>query len=654
MYVGGCNDGPEKWMGIKPMIRSGKLAELLGQESSEKKKKKKQETKKTKGKTEKKQARRSTQAPPVSSAERLLRFRSAMAEVLAARKKQKRSAASSTFTPSSASSSSSSSSAPTASLFDTRASLFPGIRIERRSAKGRVLCAARAFTAGDLVFTDAAVVAASWDEEECIECAVDPMFIGESHSSAQCKRLAQRGYSEAVRGAAIAEVEADVCAAISPDASGSSAEKGEGDEEDERYEDEEDEEDGEEGASGDSLDRARCLIRCLVMRARGGEAWERVQSATAELCVANRARDEACAAAVRGLASVRRAGLVPAAITDAEVGQLLGAMNTNSHTLDLGGSAVFPLGAMMNSNCAPNCTYYTTGRGSEIAVIATRAVAEGEELCIDYGNNYYRPTGERQQGLLKTYGFRCDCDSCTSLPDRCRAFWCPREACGGGGGGDGERGIVAPRGAGEALEDWACTTCGSVLSSVERDECVALEETLEHTLDSEEAIEAALAVASAEEGEGAGGGEATTAHMAKKAKKGKKAMPVKKASPASKKVRVHPTHYMFFWCYRGLFDMMLEGQLMEDAERVWGKVLLLAEAVLPDNHPELIVMYDQLAQLRVPGDMAGAKAAWGRALELANAAGDDLTRQHTGEMLEDPPTTRYDMAARYKRQTMER
>ena len=83
-------------------------------------------------------------------------------------------------------------------------------------------------------------------------------------------------------------------------------------------------------------------------------------------------------------------------------------------------------------------------------------------------------------------------------------------------------------------------------------------------------------------------------------------------------------------------------------------MLSLAEAVLPDNHPELIVMYDQLAQLRVPGDMAGAKAAWGRALELANAAGDELTRQHTGEMLEDPPTTRYDMAARYKRQTMER
>ena len=38
VYVGGCNDGPEKWMGIKPMIRSGKLAELLEQKTIEKKK----------------------------------------------------------------------------------------------------------------------------------------------------------------------------------------------------------------------------------------------------------------------------------------------------------------------------------------------------------------------------------------------------------------------------------------------------------------------------------------------------------------------------------------------------------------------------------------------------------------------------------------
>jgi glutaredoxin len=30
-YVGGCNDGPESWMGIKKILANGKLEELLGQ-----------------------------------------------------------------------------------------------------------------------------------------------------------------------------------------------------------------------------------------------------------------------------------------------------------------------------------------------------------------------------------------------------------------------------------------------------------------------------------------------------------------------------------------------------------------------------------------------------------------------------------------------
>ena len=28
-YVGGCNDGPEDWMGVVPMLKSGKFKEML-------------------------------------------------------------------------------------------------------------------------------------------------------------------------------------------------------------------------------------------------------------------------------------------------------------------------------------------------------------------------------------------------------------------------------------------------------------------------------------------------------------------------------------------------------------------------------------------------------------------------------------------------
>ena len=30
-FVGGCNDGPEPWMGLLPMLESGKLREMIGE-----------------------------------------------------------------------------------------------------------------------------------------------------------------------------------------------------------------------------------------------------------------------------------------------------------------------------------------------------------------------------------------------------------------------------------------------------------------------------------------------------------------------------------------------------------------------------------------------------------------------------------------------
>ena len=31
-FVGGCNDGPESWMGALPLLNSGKLEEMLKEE----------------------------------------------------------------------------------------------------------------------------------------------------------------------------------------------------------------------------------------------------------------------------------------------------------------------------------------------------------------------------------------------------------------------------------------------------------------------------------------------------------------------------------------------------------------------------------------------------------------------------------------------
>ena len=122
-------------------------------------------------------------------------------------------------------------------------------------------------------------------------------------------------------------------------------------------------------------------------------------------------RDLETASKLRQIPLLTKSGLIPPKptsslhLSDADLGQILGALNTNSHMLDRGGSALFLVGAMMESNCSPNYSFFTAKKGSRLSVIALRDLEVGEPISIDYGNNYYRPTQERRQELLSSYGF---------------------------------------------------------------------------------------------------------------------------------------------------------------------------------------------------------------------------------------------------------
>ena len=70
--------------------------------------------------------------------------------------------------------------------------------------------------------------------------------------------------------------------------------------------------------------------------------------------VANPSRDARTVEKIRQLPEVVATDLltsheVPGRISNAELAHFLGAINTNSHSLDMGGSAVFLIGAMMQS-----------------------------------------------------------------------------------------------------------------------------------------------------------------------------------------------------------------------------------------------------------------------------------------------------------------
>jgi len=114
--------------------------------------------------------------------------------------------------------------------------------------------------------------------------------------------------------------------------------------------------------------------------------------------------------------------VLPKSLTDEQAGQMLAVLLTNQLELEsYGGSGLFSGTAIMEHSCDFNCSYAT--HGNQLFMTATRDIAAGERLSIDYGNYYYTPTQERQQGLLESYGFVCSCRLCLG-PDRKRAFWC--------------------------------------------------------------------------------------------------------------------------------------------------------------------------------------------------------------------------------------
>jgi|EP00945_MAST-04E_sp_MAST-4E-sp1_P003573 hypothetical protein len=486
---------------------------------------------------------------------------------------------------------------PLASFVETAAS----------AGKGRILKTKRAFKAGSTVFFDTPLVSASWHQHECIECATDPSVGNQirPHSSGRCPRLATLGYYPPKLIANIENVEAAVCMLVHPQLL-----------DEDSMDVDDDDEDGPDAM--EVLDKARCLIKCILWCSQtAGERRQKVLSAMRNLTVANPERDLEIASKLRQVPLLTSSGLLPKRptsslhLTDADLGQILGALNTNSHMLDRGGSALFLVGAMMESNCYPNCSFFTAKRGSRLSVIALRDLQVGEPVSIDYGNNYYRPTLERRQELSSSYGFQCDCESCTVLPDLCRAFTCPRSECSGG--------VVHPKGDGAAAGSWACAKCNTVLSEQEQANFQNAEEMItgQGFLNSEEAADAAVA-----------------------------------------QFGLHPTHYLIFWCLNALGEMAIEeidqGLEPGEARRIWKRVINLAEIVIP-NHPELHLMFDKLAQVEcLARDFGAAKAAWNRSYELACTSADIIARKHIKRLRDNPPTTASKLQAIYAEQEMDR
>lgn len=94
--------------------------------------------------------------------------------------------------------------------------------------------------------------------------------------------------------------------------------------------------------------------------------------------------------------------------------QWLGRLNVNAHTItteDLMGigAGIYPVLAILNHSCRPNCSFVFYGPYVEVRAI--RDIPSGEPLTISY-IDIAQTTPRRQAELFKNYFFRCSCPLC--------------------------------------------------------------------------------------------------------------------------------------------------------------------------------------------------------------------------------------------------
>ncbi|CAN0196244.1 unnamed protein product [Scytosiphon promiscuus] len=372
-----------------------------------------------------------------------------------------------------------------------------------------------------------------------------------------------------------------------------------------------------------TLDRARCFIQCMLMFRKSPVSLDPLKTLT----VANLPR---CSESVISIRQ-RLPGLFPEGMTDDRAAKVLGALNTNSHELEqVEGSGLFLMACIMEHDCAPNCSFTTFG--DNIWLTAIRAVGEGERLSIDYCNNFYLPTAERQAELEDTYGFVCTCRACTVLPDRCRAFRCLSQDC--------HNGKVCPHGDGGERsgeqKNWGCLDCGRQCSASEISELVEAEESLAEALETADDLG------------------------------------VEEIDALVEEARViHPTHYVVFWA-DWIGEQVLEHKRCSPVDlhrqrrlahlppylpvRVWsgclgrGRLMAAVEDALPALHHEKVVYLDAMAQARVvAGDIKGARKAYEEAYRVSIMVSGANTPPtlDVKSLAESPPTTSDELRARY-------
>ncbi|KAG1691280.1 hypothetical protein DVH05_027143 [Phytophthora capsici] len=474
-----------------------------------------------------------------------------------------------------------------------------GVRVAQDPVKGKVVFSERAFQPGQVIFSEQAFVAAPWSTDLCGGCeelrsaaALASNVPIDSRHRCHCERTgapkimySPRLQDNVGRRNVVVSIMKTIDAI-------------------------------------EEVDRARCILKCLAMYERDAHALDEV------LALTNTGQQRAMGAALQ----LRRQlpDIFPAGFTDQQMEKLIGVLNTNSHELEnLGGSGLFLSACRMEHNCTPNCSFTTFD--STLWMTAIRPIAPGDALSIDYGNFFYRPTPERQQSLLESYGFVCTCEACVSLPDPTRAARCLSGNC--------PQGVMLPHpmrtnvasnniGPNQLQFEWRCQTCGKIADAAEHARIIAAEQDLLENGFPESLDEVDEVV---------------------------------------RRGVLHERHYLLFWALDNIgceaaASTAFQPEAQMDQHRrtlaqVWERIIAYMNVALPTAHHEKTIYYDNLAQVQVVlGDLAAASQAYARAYETSClVSGTDCSpTRKLQRLMEKPPQTAEELRQLYAAEAQHR
>ncbi|RHY31690.1 hypothetical protein DYB32_003246 [Aphanomyces invadans] len=305
----------------------------------------------------------------------------------------------------------------------------------------------------------------------------------------------------------------------------------------------------------------------------------------------------ACLDAAKALREAH-AGVIPASLSDDQVGRLIGVLNKYAIPLDdISGSGLFLHVSKLKHSCEPNANF--TDSGNAIWITAIRPIAVGEAITVDFFNTHYMCAAERLE-VLTAEGQVCTCGVCSGVEaDKTRAFKCQVSGCDG---------LVHPT---KAV--FECTKCHAIWDA-ETVAAAEMEETTFTTdLEASNFVELDLIIQDS---------------------------------------LLHPYHYIFYSAMEVLTDdTVLDVQMTEDqALSVLYRLVDALEYVVPRPHSEKVSLYNSLAQAHISnGEIPKATVAYTHAYNVCAIVFGTQCKETVmfKGLMENTPTTVDEMAAAY-------